>query len=215
MKKIKISFYINIVIFIFVLFGVVSMLTGFYFMGEEKLLTATRLGAFKFFTVDSNVFMGIISLIFSVYEYKLINKKIEIPKILYILKLMSTLGVTITFLITLLYLAPFYENGFLVLYKNSNLFFHLIVPLLSLITFVFFEKSDKIEFRETFYGLIPFILYSIFYVLNILLNEKTIKYDFYNFTNNGKNSIVVALIVIMIFVYLIDLIIWFLNRKRD
>jgi len=57
--------------------------------GYDVVLEATRFRMFKFFTVQSNIFMGVIALIFSIKEIKLLNgKNSEIPTKLYILKLM-------------------------------------------------------------------------------------------------------------------------------
>ena len=57
--------------------------------GYDVVLEAARFRMFKFFTVESNIFMGVIALIFSIKEIKLLNGKIsEIPTKLYILKRM-------------------------------------------------------------------------------------------------------------------------------
>lgn len=207
MKK---SFYLNILIVVLTLFATISMLTGFTFMDEEKLLTATRIEAFKFFTVDSNVFVGIAALIFAVYEYK----KKQIPRFVYLLKYIGTLGVTITFLVTLLYLGPFYGEGLINLYKDSNFFFHLVIPVLSFISFIFYEKSDKIKFKDTIYSLIPILLYAAFYVINVLTHGSAREYDFYNFTVGGRVPITISLLIVFVIIYLIDLLVYYLYNRR-
>ena len=59
MKKVKISFIINIIIVICTIIASIMMFTGFRFMsGDEIVLEASRLGMFKFFTVDSNLFIA-------------------------------------------------------------------------------------------------------------------------------------------------------------
>ena len=85
MKKEKISLCFNIIITILTIVATFIMFTGIKFMhGNEIVLETTKLGMFKFFTVDSNIFMGIVALIFSIYEIKLIKGKLnEIPTILY------------------------------------------------------------------------------------------------------------------------------------
>ena len=82
MKKIKISLILNIIIVIFTIFATVCMFTGFRFMyGPEVVLESSKLEMFKFFTVDSNIFMGIIALITAYYEFKIIKKDIKtMPK---------------------------------------------------------------------------------------------------------------------------------------
>jgi len=216
-SRIKISFYLNIVIFLLVLMATIFMITGFHFMSDDIVLDATKLSAFKFFTVDSNIFMGIMALIFAIYEYQIIDKKSKkIPEKIYVLKLVSTTSVMLTFLVTVLYLAPYAKTGFFSMFQNSNLFFHLIIPVLSLITFIFFENKN-LKFKYTFYGLIPTFFYAIFYVINILTHLEngkiSFKYDWYGFAQGGINTIGIIFTLMHIITYVITLIIWFLNRK--
>ena len=52
------------------------MFTGFKFMyGYEPILETTKIGMLKFFTVQSNLFMGIVSLLFAIKEVKLLKEK--------------------------------------------------------------------------------------------------------------------------------------------
>ena len=220
MKKIKASFILNNIIFILVLLGMIVMLTNFKFMPGEDLLSVKGLECFKFFTVDSNVLIGIISLIMLYYEYKLIKGRIEyIPNSLYILKLIGVVCVMLTFLVTIFYLAPYIPNGYYALYRNANLLFHLIIPLLSLISFIFFEKTKKVKFKYIFLSLIPIVIYGIFYVINILLHldngniDK--EYDFYAFAQGGVNTILFVFLFILLVSFVISLIIWLLNRERN
>ncbi len=217
MKKLKISFYLNIFIFILVLIATIIMLTGFQFMGEDLVLTATKIEAFKFFTVDSNVLMGITAIIFALYEHKYIKNKEKIPTFMYVLKLVSTTAVVLTFLTTTFYLAPFVPSGFFSMFINSNLFFHFIIPLLSLVTFMFFENTNVIKFKYTFLGIIPTFLYAIFYLINVLLHIENDKvsytYDWYGFAQGGTNTIVFTFSFMLIITYVICAIIWLFNKK--
>ena len=98
-RKIKMSIFMNVLIFILTLMSTIFMLVGFKFMGEDTVLTATKIEAFKFYTVDSNIFMGIIALFFDGLEIKKLFGKIdEIPTYAYVLKLVGTVGVVLTFL---------------------------------------------------------------------------------------------------------------------
>ncbi len=136
MKKIKISFILNIITIILVVLSTSFMLLGIKFMPSKNLLIVDKFENFKFYTIDSNILIGIMSLILAIYEYKLVKGKIkEIPNIIYILKTIGISCISLTFLITLLFLMPQY--GFYGLYNNSNLFFHLIVPLVSIIGYIY------------------------------------------------------------------------------
>lgn len=183
MKKIKVSLILNILIVLLVILATIFMFTGFKFMPGGSLLEVSKVEMFKFYTVDSNILMGIVSLIFIIYEKKLLKNKIkEIPKKVYILKLIATSGISLTFITTSFFLAPTY--GFYAMFNNSNLLFHLVVPVLSIITYIFFEKHDN-KYKYAILGIIPMFLYSIFYTTNILIHLNngglTFKYDFMAF----------------------------------
>ena len=191
------------------------MFIGFKFMPGETLLEVSKLEMFKFYTVDSNILMGIISLIFIIYERKLINNKIkEIPKKVYILKLIATSGITLTFITTSFFLAPLY--GFYAMFNNNNLFFHLVIPVLSIITYILFEKHDN-KYKYAFFGIIPMFLYSIFYISNVLIHLNkgglTFKYDFYGFLQGNINNIYIVIPVIYLMTYIISVLLIFGNKR--
>ena len=97
-RNIIISLIINIIIVIITLCALVMMYTGFRFMHGIDILSVSHIEMFKFYTVDSNLLMGLVSLLFLIDEIKLLKGKIkEISTFKYILKLTSTVGVTLTF----------------------------------------------------------------------------------------------------------------------
>ena len=210
--KSTISTVLNIVIFILMIFGAIVMFTGFKFMhGEEVALESTKLGTLKFFTFQSNVFMGIVALLLAIRKNH--------STTMYVWKLIATGAVSLTFVIV-------FGDFWLVLgipimsmLQNGSLFYHLIIPVLSIITFVVFERTDKIKFRFTFMGLIPTFLYAIFYAIVVFTHVENgvvpKRYDWYGFTNAG---IYVALAVIpgmLILTFIICLLLWLANRKRN
>ena len=218
MQKIKISLFFNIIIIISVAFATICMMNGIYFMGEELLLTATGPGLFKFFTVQSNILMGIMALVFAIIEIMVLTKKIkEIHKHLYVLKLIATVGVVLTFLTTALFLAPSSSKGYFALFKNANLFLHFIIPLLSAITFIFFEKTDKIKFKYVCLGVLPMLLYGIYYTINIfshVVDGKILpEYDWYGFVAGGVYSIFISFPIMLLVTYLISLGLWKFNKS--
>lgn len=219
MKKLKISLIINILVVILTIISSIIMFTGFKFMHDyELVLETTRIGMFKFFTVDSNMLMGLVSLLFIVEEIKILKgKEKEIKKIYYILKLMATTSVGLTFFVVFAYLGPITEYGIRSMITNSNLFFHLIIPVISILNFIIFEKTDKLKIKDTKYGLIPTIIYALFYLINVLIHMESgkvsIVYDWYWFVQNGVWTALIVVPVILLITYLISLMIWKLNRK--
>ena len=209
------SLILNILITLLTIFASIIMFTGIKIThGAEPLLEISKIEMFKFFTVDSNIFMGIISLLFAIKEIK--NE--EITKNMYRLKLMSTTAVTLTFIVVFIYLGPISKDGIKSMLQNSNLFFHLIIPVLSIINLTLFEKTDKLKRKDTLYGIIPTVIYALFYLTNILIHVENGKvspiYDWYWFVQGGlKTAIIVAPTIILI-TYIISLILWKINRKE-
>ena len=65
--KQKTAFCLNLLIFVSVVFSTTAMLTGFNFMGGSGVLSAANWLAFRYFTVDSNVLAGLVSLLYIIY----------------------------------------------------------------------------------------------------------------------------------------------------
>ena len=218
MKRIKLSIISNILIFTFTVFATVVMFTGFKFMDGDLPLSINGLEAFKYFTVESNVMMGIIALVFLFFEIRLMKKKVnKIPNWIYALKLVFTVGVALTMLTTMCFLAPTTPFGYFSMFKNANLFYHFLTPLLSIITFVFFEGTNNIRYRYTFVGVIPMVLYAIFYVWNVIIHAENgyinMMYDWYGFFAGGTSNIICVVPIMIGSTYLISYLLWFFNRK--
>ena len=219
--KVKISLVLNILIVIFTIFATTAMFTGFKFMhGHDVVLQSTKLGMLRFFTVQSNILMGIIALFFAVLEIKILKGKIEeISTKAYVLKLMATTAVGLTFLVVFAYLGPITEYGIIAMIMNSNLFFHLITPLLSMICFAAFERTNKVKFKYTFLGIIPTFLYAIYYMINIFVHMENGKvspvYDWYWFVQNGVWTAIIVVPLIFFITYLITLLLWRINKKKE
>ena len=75
MKNIKVSLILNIIIVLFVTIGTIFMFNGIEFMSNTKILESTGFGAFKFYTVDSNVLVAIGSFILIINEILVLNNK--------------------------------------------------------------------------------------------------------------------------------------------
>ena len=181
MSKTKISkteLILNLIIVIFAVIGIILMLTS---KAEEGALQSSGLENFKFYTVLTNVFCGIVALIYLICIFA----KKDIRKMA-ALKLAAVCGVAITFAVVAFMFGPLY--GFLQFYKRGNLFFHLLLPVAAMTEFIL-VKRKKIPFKFTVYAAIPTLLYAIGYLLNILINGIGGAWpdtnDFYGFLNWG------------------------------
>ena len=213
----KVSFVLNCLIFLITVFATVSMIIGFEFMGEIKVLSSASFKAFKYFTVDSNVFAGIVALVYMIYLILLSKGKIKVmPKWLSYLKLAAATGVTLTMMVTVFFLAPKSTTTYFAYFMNSNLFMHLITPLLCIISFIFFEPA-QLSFIESFTGTCPMILYAIYYIPNILLHldngKVSTNYDWYGFLFAGLNTIWFVIPLILLITWIFAICLWFVNKK--
>ena len=217
-KREKLSIIFNCLIFIFTLFATISMIIGFKFMGQLEVLSERNFKSFKYFTVDSNVFAGLVSLAYVIYKLTANGKKRSVmPRAFYILKLAAATGVTLTMMVTVFYLAPTSNGNFLHYFMNSNFFMHLITPLLCIISFIFFEAAEPQKLIMSVPGIIPMLLYSFFYTPNVLLhldNGKVVRaYDWYNFLAGGAQTVWIVVPVLYLITWIFALGLWALNRK--
>lgn len=149
----------NLVIVFLAVTGIILMITS---QPEEGALQSSGLENFKFYTVLTNVFCGIIALVQLIF----ILLKKDTDKIR-VLKLAAVVGVAITFAVVAFMFGPLY--GYPQFYKRGNLFFHLLEPLAAIAEFILIRRG-KMPFRYTVFAAIPTLLYGIGYLLNILIN---------------------------------------------
>lgn len=217
MKDTKTALTLNSVIFVMGVLGAVFTFTGVRLTGAND--TVSGFSALKYYTVLSNIFAAVISGAAAVCEYLYMKGKIKtVPTPLYVLKLSATTCVSLTFLIVMIYLAPFNPDGFFSMFTNSNLLFHFVIPVLSFTVFVFYEKTKSIKFYYTFVSVIPTLFYGIFYAVIAALNtadgEIIPEYDWYRFFYGGVFAAVAIYIVILGLAYLISFLLWKFNSRR-
>ena len=210
--KLLLSVIMNTAIVLMVAAGLVI---SFTVRGDTSTFQGDRLGIFIYFTVDSNVLCAIVS---SVYVYLALRHKnaADIPKAGYVLRLVSTVGVLVTLFVTVFFLAPSAKGGLPALLTNANFFFHLVVPLTSLVSFALFEGTEVIGFRDCLWGIAPVFLYSVFYAGRILANldggKVVPSYDFYGFLKGGVQFLPLVLIIMYSFSYVLAVSSMGLNR---
>lgn len=150
---------LNLIIVIFAVIGIILMLTS---EAEEGALQSSGIENFKFYTVLTNVFCGIVALIYLVCIFaKKGTEKMAA------LKLATVCGVAITFAVVAFMFGPLY--GFPNFYKRGNLYFHLLLPVTAMIEFIVVRRK-KMPFRYAVFAAVPTLLYAIGYLLNILIN---------------------------------------------
>lgn len=207
-----VSVSLNIAAFILTLIGTYVMIKG---IDADEHLAADGWGSIKYFTVQSNLLYGAYAAVFTACEF--IYGSLEaVPAVFYVLKYVFTVGVTLTMMTVMFYLAPIVVKSYPPLFKGANLYFHLLVPLLGLISFCFFEKTSVIDVPLVFLGMIPFAGYGVFYSITALSHAENgqvdIKYDWYRFLAGGVNKAIPAVLAMTAAVTAVCFGLWALNR---
>lgn len=161
------------IIIIFVIIGLILSFTS----GEGTLISK-GIDNFKYYTVLSNVLCGVVALI------RLICKKTS--EKIRLLKYTAAGVVTVTFLTILLFLGPLY--GYSNMYKNANLWFHLIIPIVALIDIYVTDAGPRFKIKTLFLTTIPTVIYGTVYLANNLINGVGTwpnTNDWYGFLNWG------------------------------
>ncbi len=150
-----------------ILLSVVWMFSGVIIGHGKVVLTTARWGMLKYYTVDSNILMGVVAAIAAHAQNEVLKgKRAELPSWLPALKLIGVVGVTLTMLVTVFFLGPTMPGGYRALFSNSNFFLHLVNPLMSIYTLLVPERGSCAERKETLYGVSSVVIYAACYALN-------------------------------------------------
>ena len=207
-KRFITSFILNILVFLLVITGTIIMFT----IGSGAL-TSKRLSVFKYFTFQSNIFMGVIAFIYAYYQWLVLKKKIDkIPHVLLVFNYVGVVAVSLTFIVVIAFLGPGY--GYDKMYNNANLFFHALVPVAAIVNYLFFEKETKVKFIETLFAVIPSTLYGIVYFIVVASQNAygDLKIDFYGFGKDGPLVGVFNFFAIVAISYIIGVFLYFINQ---
>ena len=168
---------LNVCIVVFVGTGVSILVNR---PDEGAVLVGRGIENLKYFTVLSNLFCGLVAAIRLFFSIFLHNRIFVAPK------LMAASAVSVTLIVVGAVLAPLYPD--LNMYAGSNLYYHLIVPLIAIAECIIMETKEKIPFKYTFYSAAFALIYGIYYLGNILINgvgEWPYTNDWYGFLNWG------------------------------
>ena len=219
----KTSIIINAVIFLLTAFATTCMILGINLFSrteEVRAFTAANLEAFKYFTVDSNVLAGITALIYLIIEAKGKELSTRAATFLHCLRLAAASGVALTMLVTAFFLIPQFGAHWYILYIDNNFFFHLTIPLLCVIAYIFFEPGAKsLTLKQSVSGIIPMLVYAVVYTINILThlgNSEPLKtYDWYGFLGDKLTNAFIAVPAMLLVTWGISVGLWVGNKKMS
>ena len=177
--------------------------------GGKTALSETGLKSLRYFTVLSNWLEGLVSLAFVIAFFV---RKEKLQRICERLKYVAAVSVGLTFFTVVCYLGMVY--GFRMMFAGANLWFHLIIPVIAMLEFVFFCR-EKIGWKWNFLAVVPMLLYGTYYMLNIVLGDLTKKpnpNDWYRFTTWGIPIGLVIFAGLIVLTFLIGLMLRGGNR---
>jgi len=162
------------------------------FNSAGGVLANGSIEAFKYFTVESNIFAGIVALA-SIFLI-IFNKE---PAWFVIIKLISTTSVMVTFSVVVAYLAP--TMGAFLLYQGPNLFMHVLVPLMAAVEFIFFTKYYPIKLTVKLLTMAPVFTYGLIYLPNVVIHDGygNSKYDWYMLGSGGIGFGILSFVIIL------------------
>ncbi|MBQ5804545.1 MAG: hypothetical protein IIW22_02070 [Erysipelotrichaceae bacterium] len=221
MKKnhaLKKAFIANIILALLEAFAVTWMMSGL----SKGILSGSGLKVLKYFTIDSNIYLGVASFLNVLELYMVLKgKKPDISPMAYLLKLSGTAAVTVTMLVTVFFLEPTLGKhfGYLALFSYSNFFLHLLNPLVAIVVWIRFEKNRVLSIKHTLLAVIPTLLYAVYYFIEVLrhIENGSIMpgYDWYGFFALGLKSAIVVLPLFLLFAYLVCFVLYRLGRDRE
>lgn len=161
-------------------------------VGFCMALSTTGKIAIEYYTEQSNILALVASALFLVF----VLTKRKFPKWMVWLKYTATLGLVVTFLVTIFILGPMYEFRYdFLLFHGDLLFFHTFCPIVGVITFVLFDGFGKLSMRDTLLSLLWTVGYAI---LMIVLNIVGVVSGPYPFLKVTEQSILISLMWITI-----------------
>lgn len=218
MKKQIIQLAIRLSLAIIGIVGIVITAVSGSFMGQNK--------TFLYFTVQSNITIIAIELVFAVDALlQILGKKSFSNNALLLIKYVFTVAITITFLVFAFILAPTLSASYLLSYGNFSL--HFIVPILALVDFFIFNSDIKLTKVNCLLGAAMPIYYVIFFLIGIplgvtYLNGSRAPYFFleyekltwFRFTENGPGVIYWILILTIAIIGLCYLFYLFMRLRQ-
>ena len=158
-----------------------------------------------YFTVLSNIFLGLCSVLIIIFLLKNIRTYVrpagaypvqngssgedpdwKFPFWLYMVIMMAVVSIIVTFVSATFYMGPgqgMFGRTYFYIFSGSNFFFHLLNPLIGCAMFIWLIPHHNYSLPECLLGIIPSLIYAVFYTIAVLLNKSLP--DFYFITYGG------------------------------
>ena len=119
---------------------------------------------FRYYTNISNLTVGFIALPNAILLIiSSIKGRMIYPKFFSIIKYVGLTMTTLTFFTVLFILAPL--TSYKIMYQNMRFITHLVIPVLVLVSFFFFEEKTIFKWKFSLLGFLPPTIYSFVYAV--------------------------------------------------
>ncbi len=195
--------YISILLNILIVFFEVIALFYNLFINHRLYL--------QYYTELTNIIGLIVS---GIYVYYLINNK-KISKKFSVVKYTSTVCFAITFLVVFLILTPMSNYNLKAMFIDGVLLFHhLLCPIISIVSFIFFDEIVGLSKKDTIYSLFLTCIYGIIMICLNIFNFVIGPYPFLKVKNQSILVSLVWLILIFSISYCVAFFLRFFKSKR-
>lgn len=182
------------------------------------VLSAKKYGirVFEYYTENSNYFALIVSVIFVVDAILAIKRKRIVSIWVFVLRFIASVCLTITLVVVLIILVPTQHVTFVeMMFQDSCLYQHLLCPVISLISFLFFENQQKLPKKSILISLLPTIIYGTICIFLNLTKVITGPYPFFYFYVIPWHVSVFSIVAIVAGAVIISFVLYLVfNRKR-
>ena len=173
----------NLISFTLVFISISAFYTA---AGGKGNMQVKKKKCFEYFTVDSNLLAALAALVMLVFNVIGFFTGAAIPAWVMQLKFVASVAVGLTFFVVMLMLAPY--AGYRPMLEGCNLFLHLMVPVIMMLSFILFDGGGRLPYWSLALALIPTAVYGAVYYRQVVIvgEEKGGWNDFYGFNKGGK-----------------------------
>ena len=164
-KSVPVIIIFDFAVFISSIFALIAIFTDFRFMVDIPRLAS--IPYLLTYTGLSNLFIGLTCLLCALY--RIIYKVDKLPTWLFVIRVIFLSQITITFLITALYLSPNLGSDWWKLYNNAR---------------------GEMKWFHCFFAIAPIVIYAVIYIINVYTHlnpdgSTSLTYDIYGFFRYG------------------------------
>lgn len=155
----------------------------------------------EYYTEDSNLFALVACAVMAGFQVRYLKSGKEIPHSVQMFKYMAAAVLSVTFIVVIAVLSPMRGEGingwFYMLFNKDFTFLHTLCPILTILSFVLFEKEPYLDTKSAFTATIPTLIYAIVLVFLNTIRAFTGPYPFLLVHNQPVYMSVIWFIVIV------------------